>query len=134
MARTKCKLSIVLTPYLLIGGFAPFAKVPTVSASGRLFKFPETPQPVLDDPMFRGAAGDPVMLTEYISKGKIDEGRRASAVLVNETLTPALAPLNNQGRITFSGFITVNKLCDSNLFFWFAPAKVRLHGCCCCIC
>ena len=95
------------------------------SASGRLFKFPETPPLVLNDPNFRAAVGEPVMLTEYISKGQIDEGRRASAVLVNETLNPELAPLNNQGRITFSGYITVNKLCDSNLFFWFAPAKVE---------
>ncbi|CAG0923240.1 unnamed protein product [Notodromas monacha] len=92
-------------------------------ATGKLFEFPEPPPQALDDPNFRQIVGEPVLLTDYISRGQIDEGRRASAVVINETVIPELAVFNNQGRVTFTGFLTVNKDCDSNLFFWFVPAK-----------
>lgn len=55
----------------------------------------------------------PLLLTPYIEKNKIEEGRNLSLVSglsVNVT--------------SYSGFLTVNKKYNSNLFFWFFPASV----------
>jgi vitellogenic carboxypeptidase-like protein len=59
-----------------------------------------------DDP------GEPLFLTPYIEQGKIDEARRLSAV--------ELTPFKQQ---SFSGYLTVNKEYNSNMFFWFFPAQ-----------
>ena len=59
-----------------------------------------------DDP------GEPLFLTPYLEQGKIDEARRLSAV--------ELAPYKRQ---SFSGYLTVNKTLESNMFFWFFPAQ-----------
>jgi hypothetical protein len=64
-------------------------------------------------------AGDPLFLTPYIESGKIDEARKLSQVM----------QLPNAPNITsFSGLLTVNKKYNSNMFFWFFPALVRLIG------
>ncbi|XP_026755118.2 venom serine carboxypeptidase-like [Galleria mellonella] len=55
---------------------------------------------------------DSLILTPYIERGKISEGRRLARV-----------PLTDSLNITsYSGFFTVNKTYDSNQFFWYFPA------------
>uniref|UniRef100_A0A0A9YIS5 Carboxypeptidase n=1 Tax=Lygus hesperus TaxID=30085 RepID=A0A0A9YIS5_LYGHE len=56
--------------------------------------------------------GKPLYLTPYIESGKLAEGRKAAVV-------PPL--LDNI--VSYSGFLTVNKKHDSNIFFWFFPAE-----------
>ncbi|UJR14733.1 hypothetical protein I4U23_001725 [Adineta vaga] len=61
---------------------------------------------VEDDP------GEPLFLTPYLEQGKIEEARRLSSV--------ELTPFKQQ---SFSGYLTVNKQYNSNMFFWFFPAQ-----------
>ncbi|CAF1384769.1 unnamed protein product [Adineta ricciae] len=61
---------------------------------------------VEDDP------GEPLFLTPYLEQGKIEEARRLSSV--------ELLPFKQQ---SFSGYLTVNKEYNSNMFFWFFPAQ-----------
>lgn len=75
---------------------------------------------------FRDNAEEKLILTPYIESGRIQEARNLSRV---QSL---------KGNVTsFSGFVTVNKDCDSNIFFWFfladsspetAPISVWLQG------
>lgn len=58
-------------------------------------------------------AGEPLFLTPLIESNRIDEARKAAAV------NPELF-LNVQ---SYSGFFTVDKAFNSNLFFWFFPAE-----------
>jgi vitellogenic carboxypeptidase-like protein len=63
-----------------------------------------------------GEPGDPLFLTPLIEAGKIEEAQKAARV----------GPLKGADNISsFSGYLTVNKKFDSNLFFWFFPAEVR---------
>lgn len=58
---------------------------------------------------------DPLILTPYIETHRIDEARNLSSV----------RNLPNAPEMTsYSGFLTVNKQFESNLFFWFFPAMV----------
>ncbi|XP_053700123.1 probable serine carboxypeptidase CPVL [Synchiropus splendidus] len=56
--------------------------------------------------------GTPLFLTPYLEKGAIDEARKLS--LVGE--------LPGANVKSYSGYLTVNKKYNSNLFFWFFPA------------
>lgn len=56
--------------------------------------------------------GLPLRLTPYIQSGNIAEARSLSLVT---KLTPNI--------VSYSGFFTVDEECDSNMFFWFFPAK-----------
>ncbi|CAB0008161.1 unnamed protein product [Nesidiocoris tenuis] len=58
--------------------------------------------------------GDPLFLTPLIEAGKIDEAKSLSYV-------PPL--LDNI--VSYSGYLTVDKNYDSNLFFWFFPAEIN---------
>lgn len=61
--------------------------------------------------------GDALFLTPLIEKGKIDEARNRARV-----------PLTEMSDIlSYSGYFTVNKKYNSNLFFWFFPAAVRMN-------
>mgnify|MGYP001107193168 FL=1 len=73
----------------------------------RLASVPRTPIGPNDDP------GEPLFLTPYIEAGKIEEARNLSRV--------NLAP--DYTYPSYSGYLTVNKTYDSNLFFWFFPAQ-----------
>nr|CAD7458146.1 unnamed protein product [Timema tahoe] len=65
--------------------------------------------PVTGDP------GEPLFLTPLIEAGNINEAKKASRVGV----------LEGAERIeSYSGYLTVNKSFNSNLFFWFFPAEV----------
>ena len=56
--------------------------------------------------------GKPLILTPFLENGQIDEARNRAEVRGISDIK------------TFSGFFTVNKTYDSNLFFWYAPSKV----------
>lgn len=59
---------------------------------------------------------DALFLTPYIEAGKLAEGRNLSEV---KNLPNGGAQVKS-----FSGFLTVNKKYNSNIFFWFFPALV----------
>uniref|UniRef100_A0A6J0SQL2 Probable serine carboxypeptidase CPVL n=1 Tax=Pogona vitticeps TaxID=103695 RepID=A0A6J0SQL2_9SAUR len=62
-----------------------------------------------------GDPGKPLFLTPYIESGKTEEGRQLSMV----------GPLPGANVKSYSGYLTVNKTYNSNLFFWFFPALVQ---------
>ncbi|XP_053120904.1 probable serine carboxypeptidase CPVL [Hemicordylus capensis] len=62
-----------------------------------------------------GDPGQPLFLTPYIESGKTEEGRQLSLV----------GPLPGANVKSYSGYLTVNKTHNSNLFFWFFPAQVQ---------
>ncbi|CAH2104268.1 unnamed protein product [Euphydryas editha] len=57
--------------------------------------------------------GTALILTPYIEKGQLDEARNASVVNSKVFL----------GVNSYSGFITVNKTYNSNIFFWYFPIE-----------
>lgn len=59
-----------------------------------------------------GEPGEPLFLTTYIEEGKIEEGRQLSRVSFTENLNIT----------SYSGFFTVDKKYNSNLFLWYFPA------------
>ncbi|KAJ9586808.1 hypothetical protein L9F63_019594, partial [Diploptera punctata] len=61
-----------------------------------------------------GDVGKRLILTPYIESGKIEEARCLSAVSGDPF--PSDIP-------SYSGFLTVNKTYNSNLYFWFFPAE-----------
>lgn len=59
--------------------------------------------------------GTPLFLSRYIQTGRAAEGRRLAEVRQPELV---------QKRIkSYSGYLTVDERYDSNLFFWYFPAK-----------
>jgi vitellogenic carboxypeptidase-like protein len=73
----------------------------------RLASIPRTPILPGDDP------GEPLFLTPFIESGQIDQARNLSRV----NLQP------DYSYPSYSGYLTVNKTHQSNLFFWFFPAQ-----------
>lgn len=59
-----------------------------------------------------------LLLTPYIEAGKLAEARQLSEVKALPGVEFALK--------SYSGFFTVNKTFNSNLFFWFFPALVTI--------
>lgn len=64
-------------------------------------------------------AGEALYLTPYIESGRIAEGKELSRVVAPLDGLPS-----SQVVESYSGFLTVNKNTDSNIFFWFFPATV----------
>jgi vitellogenic carboxypeptidase-like protein len=73
----------------------------------RLASIPRTPIQPNDDP------GEPLFLTPYLESGQIDQARNLSRV----NLQP------DYSYPSYSGYLTVNKTHESNLFFWFFPSQ-----------
>ncbi|CAF1234212.1 unnamed protein product [Adineta steineri] len=73
----------------------------------QLASVPQTPVLPGDDP------GQPLFLTPYIESGQIDQARNLSRV----NLQP------DYSYPSYSGYLTVNKTHQSNLFFWFFPSQ-----------
>ena len=70
--------------------------------------------------LFFRISSDPLYLTPYIESGDIETGQElAKVTLPLDGLQPEEQPES------FSGFITVDKNHDSNMFFWFFPAMVK---------
>ncbi|XP_062549800.1 vitellogenic carboxypeptidase-like [Armigeres subalbatus] len=65
------------------------------------------------EPRIKGNNGEPLFITPYLEAGKIKEAQTAARV--------------NHSRIvgfeSYTGFFTVDKRYNSNLFFWYFPAK-----------
>ncbi|XP_072534827.1 probable serine carboxypeptidase CPVL [Salminus brasiliensis] len=59
--------------------------------------------------------GKPLFLTPYLEQGKIEEARKLSLV----------GNLPGANVTSYSGYLTVNKNYNSNLFFWFFPAQIK---------
>ena len=59
------------------------------------------------------AVGDPLILTPFIENGNLDQARNLSKV-----------DSEFSGIESYTGFFTVNKKYNSNLFFWYVPAQV----------
>ncbi|KYN36373.1 Venom serine carboxypeptidase [Trachymyrmex septentrionalis] len=94
-------LMLTLSTLLLI--------LPHESISGYLNVYPKLKQFQLTDEEDVGA---PLFLTPLIENGKIEEAR-----------AKALVQHKEMGDISsYSGYLTVNKTFNSNLFFWFFPA------------
>ena len=68
------------------------------------------------------ADSDALFLTPYIEKGQIDVAQQKAMINGIPNGDSSLYNL-----ISYSGFITVNKTTDSNMFFWFFPARVSLY-------
>ncbi|CAH1179180.1 unnamed protein product [Phaedon cochleariae] len=62
---------------------------------------------------FTGYAGEPLILTPLIRENKIREARVAATVNFEGFL----------GIKSFSGYLTVDEIYNSNLFFWFFPSQ-----------
>lgn len=73
------------------------------------------PYPQLKVKNVTGYVGEPVILTTLIKEGKIDAAKEASQVELEE-----LQKLNVE---SYAGYFTVDETFNSNLFFWFFPAK-----------
>lgn len=76
---------------------------------------------VLSHLLFRDA-GSPLYLTPYIESGDIETGRELARV--TEPLDGLAA---DEAVESFAGFFTVRKETNSNMFFWFFPATVKLN-------
>ncbi|XP_035908430.1 vitellogenic carboxypeptidase-like [Anopheles stephensi] len=74
------------------------------------------PRDSVSSPSTKGNDGDPLLLTPYIEQGKIVEGQAAARVNQTSRL---------KGFKSYSGFFTVDKRYNSNLYFWYFPAKVN---------
>ncbi|XP_041041021.1 probable serine carboxypeptidase CPVL isoform X2 [Carcharodon carcharias] len=89
------------------------ASIQTCCISGKftflrhMFKGVKVSTPPKVDP------GKPLFLTPYLESGEIEKARELSLV----------GPLEGPAVKSYSGFLTVNKSYNSNLFFWFFPAQ-----------
>ncbi|XP_030757714.1 venom serine carboxypeptidase-like [Sitophilus oryzae] len=88
-------LNLALYATQIIGGYN----------SDRLFKYRKFP--ISDD------VGDPLILTPLIEAGQIEEAQNESKVEF-ESFDPI---------VSYSGYFTVDKLFENNLFFWFFPSE-----------
>lgn len=61
------------------------------------------------------ASDDALILTDYIGSNRIKDAK-------NDSLVKNLP--NSQQFDSYSGYITVDKRYNSNLFFWFFPSQV----------
>ncbi|CAH1107289.1 unnamed protein product [Psylliodes chrysocephalus] len=60
-----------------------------------------------------GDAGKPLILTDLIQQDQIDEAQAAAEVKLDAFL----------GVKSYAGYLTVDEIYDSNLFFWFFPSQ-----------
>lgn len=75
------------------------------------------PEPSSTASTDQGSSGNPLFLTPILEKGDVTEARKLSKVRPNF------------GNVeSYSGYFTVNKECESNLFFWFFPAQTSWKG------
>ncbi|KAG9476207.1 hypothetical protein GDO78_002996 [Eleutherodactylus coqui] len=99
--------SRILTLLVLVAGNLELAHAR--SSLSHMFKGVKVP------PTTKGDPGEPLFLTPYLDSGKIDEARELSLV----------GKLPGSNVKSYSGYLTVNKTYDSNLFFWFFPAQLN---------
>ena len=83
---------------------------PLFKTSPLLSMFPGSP-PHVD---FNSSnVGDPLILTPLIENGNLDDARNLS--ILDKRFSDI---------VSYTGFFTVNKKYNSNLFFWYVPAQV----------
>ncbi|XP_030744976.1 venom serine carboxypeptidase-like [Sitophilus oryzae] len=67
----------------------------------------------------RPDANKPLILTDLIEQGKIEEARNLAEVRFKTSQAPKL--------LSYSGYFNVDKTYDSNIFFWFFPSEYSLN-------
>ena len=93
---------------------SPKPAVPMFKTSPLLSMFPGSPP----HPEFNlSAVGEPLILTPLIENGHSDQARNLSRV-----------DSEFSGIESYTGFFTVNKKYNSNLFFWYVPAQVTFKS------
>ena len=65
--------------------------------------------------------GDPLILTPLIEAGELEKAKNLSFVKWDSDIIKS-------DIVSYTGFFTVNKKYNSNLFFWYTPAQVILKG------
>lgn len=65
--------------------------------------------------LFSSKSNDALYLTKYIEKGQYDLAKSLSKV----------NSIEMKGVQSYSGYFTVDKLYNSNMFFWYFPAAVN---------
>lgn len=73
--------------------------------------------PKIKTVQLEGDPGEPLFLTPLIEAGKLKEAR-------DSALVPPLK--GAEGVVSYSGYFTVDKAFNSNMFFWFFPAEVNI--------
>jgi hypothetical protein len=95
---------------------APKVSPPVFKTSPLLSMFPGSPPYVAHN---TSHVGEPLILTPLIENGDIDKARNLSK------LDPQFSDI-----ASYTGFFTVNKKYNSNLFFWYVPAQVMYNDIC----
>ncbi|XP_040568439.1 venom serine carboxypeptidase [Lepeophtheirus salmonis] len=74
-----------------------------------LFQFPDEPE--FDE----NEVGKPLIITDYIRRNQTAEG-------ASESLVYGVGPDDEDDLVSYSGFLRIDDILDSNLFFWFFPS------------
>ncbi|XP_050439182.1 venom serine carboxypeptidase-like [Adelges cooleyi] len=74
--------------------------------------------PLWDPKPSESHAGEPLLLTQYLRNGQILKAKQLARVV--DVFQP-------QTVISYSGYFTISKEYNSNLFFWFFPAPCLYH-------
>ncbi|XP_043922753.1 probable serine carboxypeptidase CPVL [Protopterus annectens] len=104
-----CRLNLSLKFIILALTLVPCYGYGQYSFLRRMFKGVKVPTVSEGDP------GSPLFLTPYLKAGEIEKARELSLV----------GPLPGDNVKSYSGYLTVNETCNSNLFFWFFPAQTK---------
>ncbi|PSN48042.1 hypothetical protein C0J52_09102 [Blattella germanica] len=105
---------MIFNTLFLVLLFRRVASLPNYLAHRPEFRFPRSVYPTRETaPVPSDHVGPRLLLTPYISAGNISEARNLSKVVGQ--------PFGHVP--SYSGFLTVNEECNSNLFFWFFPAQ-----------
>ena len=90
----------------------PTESVPIFKHSPLLSMFPGSPP---HQEFNSSVVGDPLILTPFIENGNCEQARNLSKV------DSEFSDIKS-----YTGFFTVNKKYNSNLFFWYVPAQVKI--------
>lgn len=108
MGRTKQRSNLTLYSVLLAFAVIAACSASFINPYSRFIK-----RTSLKSQRHGGDNGEPLILTPYLEAGKIKEAQTAARV--------------NHSRIvgfeSYTGFFTVDKRYNSNMFFWYFPAK-----------
>lgn len=74
--------------------------------------------PKIKTVQLEGDPGEALFLTPLMEAGKLKEAR-------DKALVPPLK--GAEGVVSYSGYFTVDKEFNSNMFFWFFPAEVNIY-------
>ncbi|CAH1173952.1 unnamed protein product [Phaedon cochleariae] len=73
--------------------------------------------PKINSKEVTGDVGEPLFLTPFIEQNRIAEGQRAAEITLGDFKNVS----------SYSGYLTVDKMYNSNLFFWYFPAEINFQ-------